>query len=448
MRAYLRQYSQQGQAAVLLALAMIGLLAIVGLALDGGMLYWNQRRAQNGADAAVIAGVTAMVDDFLADGTVCGPEQAILDRVYEYASVNEVPDAGGGNNVEAFYLTKNNNGDRVLLINPATNKPWKVGGGGANIPCNQNIAGLQVRASFPQQTFLAGIIGIAESNVTVQASAEWVYGGGWCSDFVIYAIEPNPDDPDVLKVAGSKAFIHGGGIHSGGSIHLQTETDFIPDNVVIEYAPGAKHIDKIWENIKDPDPVGKAVPYEKLPDDFFYKWEDFVGPSGRFYLDAQRDGIPVYYFTRDIDKDDVKNAQGLKPGLYVTTGAVKLSNVDPGRDSGNIGSTDKPWQVTFAALGQIHISGGINQVPAVPGIFVFSDSNDMNNGAIQLSGSNNNMTGLVMAPHGLVNFSGSFNGNMNGQIVGWRVNIQGSEAHFVHDNSLCPYTLPRVLLIQ
>ncbi len=65
MLKYLRQHGEQGQTAILLALSMIGLLGIVGLALDGGMLYWNQRRAQNGADAAVIAGVTKLVEHII-----------------------------------------------------------------------------------------------------------------------------------------------------------------------------------------------------------------------------------------------------------------------------------------------------------------------------------------------------------------------------------------------
>ena len=47
---------EQGQAIVILALMMIGLLAFAALAIDGGNAYVERRRAQNGADAAALAG--------------------------------------------------------------------------------------------------------------------------------------------------------------------------------------------------------------------------------------------------------------------------------------------------------------------------------------------------------------------------------------------------------
>lgn len=47
---------ERGQALALLALALVGMLGFSALALDGGMLYTERRRAQNAADNAVLAG--------------------------------------------------------------------------------------------------------------------------------------------------------------------------------------------------------------------------------------------------------------------------------------------------------------------------------------------------------------------------------------------------------
>lgn len=47
---------ERGQALVLIILAIVGILGISALAIDGGMLYAERRRAQNAADAAVYAG--------------------------------------------------------------------------------------------------------------------------------------------------------------------------------------------------------------------------------------------------------------------------------------------------------------------------------------------------------------------------------------------------------
>jgi len=52
---------ERGQAAVLLALAFLILLASVGLAIDGGIVYTERRRAQNAADAAAMAGALAIL---------------------------------------------------------------------------------------------------------------------------------------------------------------------------------------------------------------------------------------------------------------------------------------------------------------------------------------------------------------------------------------------------
>lgn len=51
---------EKGQSLVLLALLVVGLLAILALALDGGNLYFRQRATQNAADAGALAGARAL----------------------------------------------------------------------------------------------------------------------------------------------------------------------------------------------------------------------------------------------------------------------------------------------------------------------------------------------------------------------------------------------------
>ena len=47
---------EQGQAIVLVALFMVGMVAVVGLVGDGGMVFAQRRDLQNAADAAALAG--------------------------------------------------------------------------------------------------------------------------------------------------------------------------------------------------------------------------------------------------------------------------------------------------------------------------------------------------------------------------------------------------------
>src|SRR5258708_20891317 len=53
----IRHHRQEGQAIVLIAFAMIGLLAFMVLAIDGSKYFDQHRVAQNAADAASLAGV-------------------------------------------------------------------------------------------------------------------------------------------------------------------------------------------------------------------------------------------------------------------------------------------------------------------------------------------------------------------------------------------------------
>src|SRR3990172_4999758 len=56
-----KNHSERGQVLVIIALAMIGLVAITGLAIDGSMVLADRRHAQNAADTAVLAGALTYI---------------------------------------------------------------------------------------------------------------------------------------------------------------------------------------------------------------------------------------------------------------------------------------------------------------------------------------------------------------------------------------------------
>src|SRR6266511_2913628 len=61
----IRHPRQSGQAAIIIALSMVALIAIVGLAIDGGAAYQQRRIAQNSADAAALAATRVMLDAYM-----------------------------------------------------------------------------------------------------------------------------------------------------------------------------------------------------------------------------------------------------------------------------------------------------------------------------------------------------------------------------------------------
>ena len=56
-----KSISERGQALVIIALAIIGLVGITGLAIDGSKILADRRHAQNAADTAALAGALAKV---------------------------------------------------------------------------------------------------------------------------------------------------------------------------------------------------------------------------------------------------------------------------------------------------------------------------------------------------------------------------------------------------
>ena len=58
-----QSHSERGQVLVIIAVALVGLIAMVGLAVDGGFTLSDRRHAQNAADTAAIAGSLARINE-------------------------------------------------------------------------------------------------------------------------------------------------------------------------------------------------------------------------------------------------------------------------------------------------------------------------------------------------------------------------------------------------
>lgn len=67
-----RSRSEEGQSLVFIALVLLGLLAFLGLAVDGGNIYLQRRNVQNAADGAALAGAVAMAQNRVIGMTEAG----------------------------------------------------------------------------------------------------------------------------------------------------------------------------------------------------------------------------------------------------------------------------------------------------------------------------------------------------------------------------------------
>ncbi len=147
---------EKGQAIVIVAFALIGLVALAALVFDGGMAYAQRRRMQNAADSGAMAGARQL--GLAANGdpmSYATTNQAIYNIIQEYTVTRN-----GALSFEANYV------DYTHVIGPVQPNSGN--------PSPQAI-GVQVIAHTTFNTLFATLLG--ESTGAVSAHATSVWGG-------------------------------------------------------------------------------------------------------------------------------------------------------------------------------------------------------------------------------------------------------------------------------
>lgn len=127
----------RGQAIILIVLAMVGIMGVVGLVVDGGNAYLDRRNAQNAADSAALAGAVVRVRNAGEDW---------VGAVMASAAENGYNNDGVTNTIEVY-------------------SPPKSG------PYADNVEYLQIIITTHVKTYFANIIGRSEITNVVEAVA-------------------------------------------------------------------------------------------------------------------------------------------------------------------------------------------------------------------------------------------------------------------------------------
>lgn len=419
---------ESGQIAVILALAMVGLLAFTALAIDGGNMYLQKRNAQNAADAGAIAGTREVhrilhldPDDaeYPAD-----PDTELRAEINEFVQSNGVPDtaedASGvvNDNIQVFYLDVN--GDPIGSV--------EVGSVGY-VPSESR--GIGVEASIPFDTFLAGLIGRPNAQATATAGAVYEQESSTYLS-ALYAI--GTCIPQTLDLTGSYQEVNGG-IHSNANLSIQGSTanpSQITGTVEAVGDIAYSGVDFITEGQPSPCELGEFG--------VSFSYEDYL-PGTDKALDAQAVGMYYIY-------EDNGNATAPEPwqvdGLHVSR--------DP--DGFTIPSnfpTEPGLEISLVAKGPIKVQADTVLKAYVDGILLFSTYGDRNcpsnKTAISLSGNQFNWEGLIYAPNGHVDISASSNSTLYGLIVAWTINLSGSYMQVLYNPVYDPPPPPVVILV-
>lgn len=429
--------TEQGQAAVLLALGLVALLAFAALAIDGGQAYLTRRNAQNAADAAAIAGTRELYrlkNDPGADAF--DPESAVLRVINDAAERNSVPDTNGikGDTMNDYVLAYYLDEDANRLEDPTDETLDFVVGALGLVP--EAARGVEVEVDIPQDAFLAFIVGQDNLQASAGAAALFTERTGRVSA----AIWANGDncDPNTLKLTGSYQVV-GGGIHSNGDVQVNGNAS--EPSVYTGTLEYVTNVAVSGAYIIDP-PDNQPSPGIKDIIPLLFEIEDFA-PGGDFAVEA---GADYHYLVGAKIQNNELEAAGLldddgnlTPGLYFTDGHFELNGSLTG-----VG-------VTFVSRGHFWLSGSEHYFePYHPQLLIFSldpGAPSCNTTAIKVSASSSTWYGLIYAPYGAVNMSNASNTGVYGSIIGWTVDLSGSEVEIHYREEYDPQVPPKVILI-
>jgi hypothetical protein len=148
---------ESAQVIALFAIGLVAMLAMVGVALDGGTLYLQRRTAQNAADAAALAGTRALQQ-------TPGPSTLqISAEICKYALANQF---GVTPTVSAYFV--NTSGSSLGTITLPTN----CSGSTSNaIPTGSSGVHVDIQVG-PYNTYLVGIVGVRQLQAQAAATAQ------------------------------------------------------------------------------------------------------------------------------------------------------------------------------------------------------------------------------------------------------------------------------------
>ncbi|MDO8674098.1 MAG: pilus assembly protein TadG-related protein [Dehalococcoidia bacterium] len=389
---------EHGQSLVLIAMAMVAMVAMLGLVLDAGYAYAQRRLVQTAVDAAALGAAQAVASENATDASV-------LAIMQDYANRNSPP---SGITVVGTYIAPN---DSDLTA---------VGNG--SIP--QLAKGVRVVGQTTFNTFFMGIIGMNNSMASASATAKfpdpigpgnWAIWAGSTTNCASGTIGWNASSASILGGLRSNGNMQVGGGGGGTTINGNVETVGGVQGPNINYAGTVPYP---VEGVVEPSP------YRFRIQDFQLGGVAAIAAGSQYYSIAG----DLTKTTMDHDNhnyfDNHNNV--LRTGLYYVTGNVDFT--------GGVTGT-----VTIVARGKISIKGGTNQLilfqPAqnacsIGGIALFTDMQSGNvcadsGNVIELTGSTISVEGLLYAPNGRISLSGSQT-RIIGALVGQTVDIAGS----------------------
>jgi hypothetical protein len=433
MKSKQRKY-ESGQALIVIVFAMIGLIGLTALTIDGGTAYSDRRHAQNAADTAALAAARAIIRN----------EQPWKNAALSLATTNGYADTDStiGStsplvNVEVYKC------DETVVVTPPIDCGTYAG----------NPDYLLVRITAITKTTFGNVLGISQLTNRVYAIAHAKPGyadadrlGNAMVSLMNGCKGDDGWNKDPFKVSGNSTTVVGGsGIfvnstcpeamrQSDTASHLNSEDGVcvvggaLTQNIAgvdeecgaqlpnppIVYPNPSCDLDK--DGIKDPNEIAKFY----NAGSYYYTtpgyWTGDFPPNGQAGLLIMNTGVyciengdfnpgSQWNISTDSNQDGIFQYATEGVLIFVRDGEIKL----------NGGST----------LDMHAISNPIADADTQNYLFVLPDTNDS---PVTINGnSGSEFTGTILAPASHVELSGSSLGTaVNSQIIGYSIELTGT----------------------
>jgi Putative Flp pilus-assembly TadE/G-like len=411
--------NEKGQALILMALAFVGMLGFVALAIDGGMIYSDRRFAQNGADAASLAGggeaalsmenQHVLYQDFsCSDARILAAENTAITAAISRAADN------------SFTIDTDTSDKNGVSVDCAiTDSPF---GKDKHVDVHVQIT-RDTDSIFAHFVFQGPLRNSVDAITRIRPRSPMAYGNA------IVALNTDAcsgNSNGVIFGGSSASTINGGGVFSNGCLKGNGGTfaaDVTDGNVTyVEEATGT------LSNISPaPNQISTHLPnssYEMRTPDC----------SGLHHRTQNSDEIsPGVYSSISLTHGELT----LKPGLYCLTASNNAFKINGGELTGH--------GVTLYILnGSVSVSGNAvvdlsapliapDPSPAIPGMLIQLGRGNTN--TVDIEGTSaSTFVGTIYAPDGDIELAGTGDASSGGedvarfhtQLIGQNVFITGN----------------------